>query len=67
MAKILIVEDEAAISNLIKLNLNTAGYEAVQAIDGKKGLNLLKNRILIWCCYILCSLKWTVMNFCPVL
>ncbi len=44
MAKILIVEDEAAISNLIKLNLNTAGYEAVQAIEGKKGLKSVKEQ-----------------------
>jgi two-component system, OmpR family, alkaline phosphatase synthesis response regulator PhoP len=41
---ILIVEDESAISNLIKLNLNTAGYKTDQAFDGKKALDLVKKK-----------------------
>lgn len=43
MIKILIVEDDAAISNLIKLNLNMAKYESEQAYDGEEALNLIKN------------------------
>lgn len=43
MMKILIVEDDAAISNLIKLNLNMAKYESKQAYDGEEALNLIKN------------------------
>ncbi|WP_304944605.1 response regulator transcription factor [Vallitalea guaymasensis] len=38
---ILIVEDEAAISNLIKLNLQSAGYYTEQAYDGETALALI--------------------------
>ncbi len=34
MSRVLVVEDEAAISELIALNLRHAGFEVVQAIDG---------------------------------
>lgn len=43
MIKILIVEDDAAISNLIKLNLNMAKYESKQVYDGEEALNLIEN------------------------
>lgn len=43
MGKILIVEDEEPISELIKINLNIAGFEVEQAMDGEEGLNLIKN------------------------
>lgn len=39
---ILIVEDDQAISDLIKINLNMAGYESKQIFDGIEALNLLK-------------------------
>lgn len=40
--KILIVEDEVAISNLIKLNLNIAGYDSKQAYDGEEAINIIE-------------------------
>ncbi|WP_042350463.1 response regulator transcription factor [Bacillus massiliigorillae] len=40
--KILIVEDEEAISNLIKLNLTIANYETEQVYDGEKALELIE-------------------------
>ncbi|CAB1245633.1 response regulator transcription factor [Clostridium sp. MT-14] len=43
MIKILIVEDEVPISNLIKLNLALANYECKQCYDGQEALNILKN------------------------
>lgn len=43
MAKILIIEDEEAISELIKLNLTFAGFETFQAMDGEEGLKFLMN------------------------
>lgn len=43
MIKILIVEDDAAISNLIELNLNMAKYESKQAYDGEEALRLIEN------------------------
>lgn len=39
---ILIVEDDEAISNLIKINLNMAGYRSKQIFDGLEAYNLLK-------------------------
>lgn len=44
MIRILIVEDEVAISNLIKLNLTKAGYECTTAYDGMEAANLLEDQ-----------------------
>ena len=41
MLKILIVEDEEPISNLIRMNLTRAGYQCVCALDGKKAADLM--------------------------
>jgi len=38
MAKILIVEDEKAINDLVKFNLELVGHECSQVFDGKVGL-----------------------------
>ena len=38
MAKILIVEDEKAINDLIKMNLELVGHECCQVFDGEKAL-----------------------------
>ncbi len=45
MIKILIVEDEEAISNLIKFNLSAAGYNCTCASDGLMAANLLESNI----------------------
>ncbi len=39
MAKILIVEDEKAINDLVKFNLELVGHECSQVFDGQSGLN----------------------------
>ncbi len=41
MNKILIVEDEEAIANLIRINLNKAGYQCEVAYDGMAGADKL--------------------------
>ena len=43
MIKILIVEDEPAISDLIRINLTRAGYDCTTAFDGKKAADILEN------------------------
>ena len=43
MARITVVEDETAIRELIRLNLELAGYEVQEARDGLEGLNLIRN------------------------
>ncbi|WP_129595824.1 response regulator transcription factor [Anaerophilus nitritogenes] len=42
MGIILIVEDDEAISDLIKLNLEMVGYKVRQVYDGKKALEIIK-------------------------
>lgn len=43
MARITVVEDETAIRELIRLNLELAGYEVQEAKDGLEALNLIRN------------------------
>lgn len=43
MQKILIVEDEEPIANLIKINLMAEGYQCVCACDGKAGADYIEN------------------------
>lgn len=43
MIKILVVEDELPISNLIKLNLNMANYECKTAFNGEEALKEIEN------------------------
>ena len=42
MQKILIVEDEEAIANLIKINLSAEGYRCTCAYDGKTGADYIE-------------------------
>lgn len=44
MVHILIVEDEHAISDLLKMNLSRAGYECTCAYDGFAAADILENR-----------------------
>ncbi|NFE93763.1 response regulator transcription factor [Clostridium botulinum] len=39
---VLIIEDDEAISNLIKINLSMVGYQSKQLFDGLEAFNLLK-------------------------
>ncbi|MDL2289751.1 response regulator transcription factor [Clostridia bacterium OttesenSCG-928-F22] len=43
MMKILVVEDDQAISSLICMNLSVAGYEAIPVYDGAEALETLEN------------------------
>ncbi len=43
MAKILIVDDEEAINELVKLNMKLVGHICDQAYDGKEALSLLEH------------------------
>lgn len=43
MIKILVVEDERPISDLIKINLTDAGYECTCAYDGLEAANILES------------------------
>lgn len=41
--KILIVEDDEAIANLININLKAEGYQCICAFDGKTGADFIEN------------------------
>lgn len=45
MSKILVVDDDRAINELIKVNLTLAGYSIVQAYDGVEGFALAKQEM----------------------
>lgn len=45
MINILIVEDDAAISNLIYMNLSAEGYQCTCAYDGKEGANYIERNV----------------------
>ena len=45
MNKILVVDDDSAINELIKINLELSGYKVVQALDGIKGFALAKQEL----------------------
>jgi DNA-binding response OmpR family regulator len=40
--KILLIEDEAELTEMIKLRLEAAGYAAIAAFDGEEGLSKVK-------------------------
>lgn len=45
MNKILVIEDDQSINELIKINLELAGYKVIQALDGIKGFALAKQEL----------------------
>lgn len=45
MNKILIIDDDKAINELIKINLELIGYKVIQALDGIKGFALAKQEM----------------------
>ena len=45
MNKILVIDDDAAINELIKVNLELAGYKVIQAFDGTRGFALCKQEL----------------------
>lgn len=41
--KVMIVDDSDAQRQVVKLNLSRAGYDVLEAVDGKQALDVLKN------------------------
>ena len=59
MKKILIIDDEAPIRNVLKIHLQNASYEVMDSSTGKEGIELaLANEFDL----ILCDLKLTDMS-----
>jgi DNA-binding response OmpR family regulator len=51
MIKILIVEDEAAIADLVRMNLQKAGYECTVAYSGREGADQLAEQTFDLCIF----------------
>lgn len=47
MKKILVVDDEKPISDIIKFNMAKEGYEVLTAFDGREALEVLRLKIRI--------------------
>ncbi len=45
MIKVLVVEDDRSISDLIRMNLEIAGYEVLQAYNGREALDFLTQEV----------------------
>ncbi|MBE9532320.1 MAG: response regulator [Proteobacteria bacterium] len=59
MIKILIIDDEAPIRNVLKIHLQNASYEVMDSSTGKEGIDIaLSNDIDL----VLCDLKLTDMS-----
>ena len=48
MKRILIVDDEEQIRNILRMYLVKEGYEVSEAEDGEKGLKLFMKNLLTW-------------------
>jgi DNA-binding response OmpR family regulator len=51
MIKILIVEDEAAIADLVRMNLRNAGYDCTVALDGNQGADMMQEEPFDLCIF----------------
>ena len=58
MIKILIVDDEKPICDLVDLNLSAAGYFCKSVQDGMKAIELIEKETFD---LILCFREWTVL------
>lgn len=45
MTKIIVIDDDIAINELIKINLELQGYEVIQALNGTEGFALVKQEL----------------------
>lgn len=61
--KVLIIDDEEKIINLVTSYLEREGYEIYTAQDGLAGLDLVKKLNLTSLYWISCSPAWMVLNY----
>ena len=50
--KILVLDDEKEIADLVALYLNNEGYEVHKFYDSKDALEYMKNNRVIWHCWM---------------
>ena len=54
--KVLIVEDDSNIAELLHLYLEKEGFETAVAGDGRQGVELFRSFHRSWCCWTSCCL-----------
>ena len=52
MAKVLIIEDEKAIVDIIAFNLKREGYQTEEAYDGRRACGWHCSPMWTWCCWM---------------
>ena len=57
--KVLIVEDDGNIAELLHLYLEKEGFETKVAKDGGKGVSISAPFSPTWCCWTSCCPSWT--------
>lgn len=62
MKKILIVDDEKPISDIIKFNLTKEGYDIVTAFDGREAVTIFEEEKPDLIILDLMLLSWTVLK-----
>ena len=61
MKRVLVVEDEASIREMVALNLKMAGWEVVEAPSAERALELMHHgEECTPPCWTLCCPEWTV-------
>ncbi len=61
--KIMLVDDEADIRNIIKMHLEEKNYNIIEAEDGEQAIKLLKSEDnLVNCGLILCDIRMPKVN-----
>ena len=62
MTKVLIVEDEPPISNLIRLSLTKNGYACKCVFDGMEAADFLEKERMTQSFWTLCCPSWTALS-----
>lgn len=64
-ARILVIEDEIAINDLLCMNLEVTGYETVSCLDGNEASDTIRQNHNFQCAlWTLCSQAKTATPFC---
>ncbi len=59
MKRVLVVEDEASIREMVALNLKMAGWEVIEAPSAERALELMHEDPAMQPCWTLCCRAWT--------
>lgn len=64
--RILVVDDEQDIRELLKFYLNKEGYEVIEAANGEEALTIFENEYIDLGIIDVMSLKWMALNLLKV-